>query len=54
VDPRTGLDDMEKGKFLALTELELRSLGLPAQLSRLLILIPEDYTLHEHDKMCYA
>jgi hypothetical protein len=30
VDPRTSLDDMEKGKILALPGLELRSLGCPA------------------------
>jgi hypothetical protein len=31
VGPRTGLDDMEKRKFLTLTVLELRSLGRPAR-----------------------
>jgi hypothetical protein len=30
VDPRAGLDDVEKGKFLILPGLELRSLGHPA------------------------
>jgi hypothetical protein len=30
VGPRTGLDDMEKRKFLALPRLELRPLGRPA------------------------
>jgi hypothetical protein len=29
--PRTGLDDVEKRKFLTLPGLELRSLGLPAR-----------------------
>jgi hypothetical protein len=31
VDPRAGLDDVEKGKFLTLPELELRPLGRPAR-----------------------
>jgi hypothetical protein len=31
VDPRAGLDDMEKGKFLTLQGLELRRLGRPAR-----------------------
>jgi hypothetical protein len=31
VDPRTGLDDVEKRKFLTLLGLELRSLGRPAR-----------------------
>jgi hypothetical protein len=31
VDPRTGLDDVEKRKFLTLPGLELRSLGRPAR-----------------------
>jgi hypothetical protein len=30
VDPRTGLDDVEKRKFLTLPEIELRSLSRPA------------------------
>jgi hypothetical protein len=31
VDPRAGLDNMEKLKLLTLPELELRFLGLPAR-----------------------
>jgi hypothetical protein len=31
VDPRAGLDDVEKGKFWNLRELELRPLGRPAR-----------------------
>jgi hypothetical protein len=31
VDPRTGLDDAEKRKFLTLPVLELRPLGHPAR-----------------------
>jgi hypothetical protein len=31
VDPRTGIDDMEKWNFLNVPELELRSLGRPAR-----------------------
>jgi hypothetical protein len=31
MDPRTGLDDVEKTKFLALPGLELRPLGHPAR-----------------------
>jgi hypothetical protein len=31
VDPRAGLDDVEKRKFLTLPELELRPLGRPAR-----------------------
>jgi hypothetical protein len=31
VDPRTGLDDVEKRKFVTLQELELRPLGRPAR-----------------------
>jgi hypothetical protein len=31
VDPRAGLDDVEKRKFLTLPRLELRSLGRPAR-----------------------
>jgi hypothetical protein len=31
VDPRAGLDDVEKRKFLTLPGLELRSLGYPAR-----------------------
>jgi hypothetical protein len=31
VSPRAGLDDVEKRKFLTLTELELRLLGRPAR-----------------------
>jgi hypothetical protein len=31
VDPRDGLEDMEKRKFFALSGLELRSLGRPAR-----------------------
>jgi hypothetical protein len=31
VDPRAGLDDVEKRKFLILPELELRPLGRPAR-----------------------
>jgi hypothetical protein len=31
VGPRTGLDDMEKRKILALPELEIRPLGRPAR-----------------------
>jgi hypothetical protein len=31
VDPRTGLDDLEKRKFLTLQGLELRPLGRPAR-----------------------
>jgi hypothetical protein len=31
VDPRTGLDDVEKRKFLTLPGLELRPLGHPAR-----------------------
>jgi hypothetical protein len=31
VDPRTGLDDVEKRIFLTLPGLELRTLGLPAR-----------------------
>jgi hypothetical protein len=31
VDPRAGLDNVEKKKFLALPELELRPLGRPAR-----------------------
>jgi hypothetical protein len=31
VDPRTGLDDFEKRKFLTLPGLELRPLGRPAR-----------------------
>jgi hypothetical protein len=31
VDPRAGLDDLEKRKFLTLPGLELRSLGRPAR-----------------------
>jgi hypothetical protein len=31
VDPRVGLDDVEKRKFLALPALELPPLGLPAR-----------------------
>jgi hypothetical protein len=31
VDPRAGLDDMEKRKFLTLPGLELRPLGYPAR-----------------------
>jgi hypothetical protein len=35
VDPRAGLDDVEKKKFLILLGLELRPLGRPARLSHL-------------------
>jgi hypothetical protein len=31
VDPRAGLDDLEKRKFLTLPELEVRPLGRPAR-----------------------
>jgi hypothetical protein len=31
VDPKAGLDDVEKRKFLTLPGLELRPLGLPAR-----------------------
>jgi hypothetical protein len=31
VDPRAGLDDMEKWKFLTLAELEIRPLGRPVR-----------------------
>jgi hypothetical protein len=31
VDPRAGLDDVEKGKFLTLPGLELRHLGRPSR-----------------------
>jgi hypothetical protein len=31
VDPRAGLDDVEKRKFLSLPGLELQSLGRPAR-----------------------
>jgi hypothetical protein len=31
VDPRAGLDDVEKGKFLTLPGLELRPLGRPGR-----------------------
>jgi hypothetical protein len=31
VDPRPGLDDVEKRKFLTLSRLELRNLGRPAR-----------------------
>jgi hypothetical protein len=31
VDPRAGLDDVEKRKFLTLPELELRPFGRPAR-----------------------
>jgi hypothetical protein len=31
LDPRAGLDDVEKRKFLTLPELELRPLGRPAR-----------------------
>jgi hypothetical protein len=31
VGPRAGLDDVEKGKFLTLPGLELRTLGRPAR-----------------------
>jgi hypothetical protein len=45
VGSRTGLDDVEKRKFLTLPELELRPLGLPAgrqSLYRLLYPIARD------------
>jgi hypothetical protein len=31
MNPRAGLDDVEKRKFFTLLELELRPLGLPAR-----------------------
>jgi hypothetical protein len=34
VDPRAGLDDVEKREFFTLPGLKLRSLGRPAQSSR--------------------
>jgi hypothetical protein len=39
VDPRAGLDDMEKRKFLALMGLELRPFGRPARSQSLYRLI---------------
>jgi hypothetical protein len=42
VDPRAGLDDVEKRKFLTLPGLELRPLGRPARsqsLYRLIVLL---------------
>jgi hypothetical protein len=42
VDPRAGLDDVEKRKFLTLPELELRPLGRAAVASRY-----TDYTIHK-------
>jgi hypothetical protein len=36
VDPRAGLDDVEKRKFLALPGLELRPFGRPARIQSLL------------------
>jgi hypothetical protein len=35
VGPRTGLDDVEKRKYLTLSRLELRPLGLPAHFQSL-------------------
>jgi hypothetical protein len=35
VDPRAGVDDMKKGKFLTLPRLELRTLGRPARIQSL-------------------
>jgi hypothetical protein len=35
VGPRAGLDDMEKGQFLTLPDLELRPLGRPASIQSL-------------------
>jgi hypothetical protein len=35
VDPRAGLDDVEKRKFLTLSGLELRPLTIPTTLSQL-------------------
>jgi hypothetical protein len=42
VGPRTGLDDMEKGKFLNLPGLELRPLCRPARSQSLSRLLAED------------
>jgi hypothetical protein len=45
VDPRAGLDDMEKWKFLTLPELELPPPGLPARIQSLYRLSYGDYLL---------
>jgi hypothetical protein len=45
VDPRAGLDDVEKRKFLTLPGLELRPLGspvaVPTTLSQFLCVVPD-------------
>jgi hypothetical protein len=52
VGPTTGLDDVEKRKFLTLPELELRPLGLPAR-SQLLYRLsyPGSYRLEDKNKI---
>jgi hypothetical protein len=44
VDPRTGLDDVEKRKFLTPPGLELRRLGRPAR-SQSLYRLPEAFKI---------
>jgi hypothetical protein len=50
VDPRAGLDNMEKRKFLTLTRIELRYLGRPARSQSLppLLLPSISFEIH-HD-----
>jgi hypothetical protein len=48
MDPRVGLDDVEKRKFLTLPGLELRSLGRPA-LSQCMVDIFREITVRAID-----
>jgi hypothetical protein len=46
VDPRAGLDDVEKRKFLTLSGLELRPLGRPAR-TAFRVLPTKEILIHE-------
>jgi hypothetical protein len=49
VDPRAGLDNVEKRKFLTLSGLELRPLGRPARSQSLSQLLQEMVDLKKHE-----
>jgi hypothetical protein len=53
MDPRAGLDDMEKRKFLTLLGLELRPLGRPARSQSLSRLTDFSFYLTENTLLLY-
>jgi hypothetical protein len=53
VDPRAGLDDMEKRKFLTLPGLELRPFGRPARSQSLYWLRYKKFMMHKYITLCH-